>query len=358
MSRAKIQVFCDNIKSTKADEISRYCGNNNPEIRQQLIIDHLKSKCADRFSFTSIELDRKNDEEIIESVLQGIHDPSMIKFFKECYSSWSGDGKDVQYVDKGIIPINITRSVKFSSLVTRQYKRIGYYASDTFTPIYEDTYNKLLCCAKNTMSVIDHLCKSDDKIVYALNSMPGHHAGHVNYGGYCYINFAALAARMLSNRGKVLLLDIDYHAADGSFDIFNRFSSENILPASIHIDPILDYPSYEGFASDEKDKFISVPMPKGTNIIDYLKALSKIEDELKSRMFIPDYLVVSFGQDTYAKDPEVSVNGGFALNVDDYTILGKAISKFAPRSLIVQEGGYCLDAIPQIVDNFMCGFYN
>ena len=32
---------------------------------------------------------------------------------------------------------------------------------------------------------------------YALTTLPGHHTTSISYGGYCYVNHSAVAARLL-----------------------------------------------------------------------------------------------------------------------------------------------------------------
>ena len=53
--------------------------------------------------------------------------------------------------------------------------------------------------------------------MYALTSQPGHHASLEHYGGYCFLNHAALAFRLLECGGRrPYLVDTDYHAGDGT----------------------------------------------------------------------------------------------------------------------------------------------
>ncbi|MBL6431964.1 MAG: hypothetical protein HPM95_15880 [Alphaproteobacteria bacterium] len=49
---------------------------------------------------------------------------------------------------------------------------------------------------------------------------PGHHAGRRFFGGYCFLNNAALAALALrrQTRARVAVIDIDYHAGNGTTD--------------------------------------------------------------------------------------------------------------------------------------------
>jgi hypothetical protein len=61
---------------------------------------------------------------------------------------------------------------------------------------------------------------------YALITHPGHHADADNCGGYCYINQAAVLVESLlkkhavSGLKKVAVLDVDYHAGNGTVSIF------------------------------------------------------------------------------------------------------------------------------------------
>ena len=53
--------------------------------------------------------------------------------------------------------------------------------------------------------------------MYALTTQPGHHASLEHYGGYCFLNHAALAFRLLEREGRrPYLIDLDYHAGDGT----------------------------------------------------------------------------------------------------------------------------------------------
>ena len=53
--------------------------------------------------------------------------------------------------------------------------------------------------------------------MYALTTQPGHHASLEHYGGYCFLNHAALAFRLLECGGRrPYLIDTDYHAGDGT----------------------------------------------------------------------------------------------------------------------------------------------
>ena len=60
---------------------------------------------------------------------------------------------------------------------------------------------------------------------------------------------AAITAAQAAHRGRrVAILDIDYHHGNGTQDIF--YGSADILFASIHADPRMDYPFYWGHAEE------------------------------------------------------------------------------------------------------------
>jgi acetoin utilization deacetylase AcuC-like enzyme len=35
---------------------------------------------------------------------------------------------------------------------------------------------------------------------FAMTTLPGHHSSSVSFGGYCYVNFAAVAAKMFRTK--------------------------------------------------------------------------------------------------------------------------------------------------------------
>jgi acetoin utilization deacetylase AcuC-like enzyme len=50
-------------------------------------------------------------------------------------------------------------------------------------------------------------------VIYALATHPGHHAAADSFGGYCYLNHAAFAAKQIQSHSKmqkVAVLDVDY----------------------------------------------------------------------------------------------------------------------------------------------------
>ena len=67
-----------------------------------------------------------------------------------------------------------------------------------------------------------NLVQGGERAAYALCRPPGHHASIDQYGGYCYLNNAAIAARWLQgkNASRVAIVNIDTHHGNGTQEIF------------------------------------------------------------------------------------------------------------------------------------------
>jgi acetoin utilization deacetylase AcuC-like enzyme len=129
--------------------------------------------------------------------------------------------------------------------------QIGWYCNDTCTPVFAELLEELLYDLQTIELAIKKL--KVFKTVYALCTHPGHHASYDCFGGYCYVNHAALAAKLLqeqvkttttttTTKPKVCILDIDYHCGNGSASIF--CDDPSVLVVSIHCHPDYEYVSY------------------------------------------------------------------------------------------------------------------
>lgn len=362
----KIAVYFNETSAAATDDSLR-SSNNKPEQRQKLIIDLLQENENFKCEKTVIPTETGHIEKIILS-LNKIHDPGMIDFFRKCYKDWEADGKDQQYflAGEGVVPINIICPEQFPSKRTHEYyhskikkrtwKLASLYADDTITPVGARTFDTILRCADNTLSSVHKLVMEKEK-VYCCNTYPGHHSRKRKYGGYCHVNYSALAAKYLldSTESKVVVLDLDYHAGNGTEDIFRE--EPNVMCVSIHADTDIDYPTGYGYDGGGENNIINIPMPKGTTIQMYLEKLEIVSKHIKK--FEAKYLVVAFGADTLISDPEVSSLGGFAITVDDYELMGRAVSDIGLPTPIVQEGGYNMDPVggsAAAVVRFLSGF--
>jgi acetoin utilization deacetylase AcuC-like enzyme len=230
---------------------------------------------------------------------------------------------------------------------------MGYYAFGWGSPILEGTWQAAYWSAQCVLSAAD-LVRTGERVVYALSRPPGHHAAVDLYGGFCYLNNAAIAARYLQQEGaKVAVLDIDYHHGKGTQAVF--YTDPAVLFSSLHAHPDDDFPYYWGEA-DERGEGRGEgynqnwPLPQGTDDASYLTALDGALALIGE--FAPNYLVVSAGFDIVAGDPV----GGFNVTTAGLREIGMRIARLDLPSVIVQEGGYALDRLGDDAVAFLQAF--
>ena len=121
--------------------------------------------------------------------------------------------------------------------------QVAYYCTDTCTPVFAELLEELQQDAAIVSHALHVLQQSPNTIVYALPTHPGHHAANDSFGGYCYLNHAAAVAQRLKeglSLEKVAILDVDYHAGNGTASIF--YEDPKFLVVSIHCHPDWEYP--------------------------------------------------------------------------------------------------------------------
>ena len=262
------------------------------------------------------------------------HDADFVAFLQNAFTKQ-------QSVDGGVKPVFpdtfATQPVRHKPSRVGGLK--GYYCFSSDSPILAGTWQAAYWSAQSALSAADCLLGGEPS-AYALCRPPGHHAGRDLYGGFCYLNNAAIAALALGS--KIAILDIDYHHGNGTQEIF--YQNPEVLFCSLHIDPDLGYPYYWGGA-DERGTGPGVgfnfnwPLPQGTDDLSYLRTLDEALQVI--HQFQPRYLVVSAGLDIAAGDPL----GGFCITPDGFAEIGRRIASLGFPTLIVQEGGYLLDRL-------------
>lgn len=215
----------------------------------------------------------------------------------------------------------------------------GYYAMDTCCPITAGTYAAALTSAYGALTGAQ-LLLDGEKSAFALVRPPGHHAGRDFAGGYCYLNNASIAARFLCTHGKVAVLDIDFHAGNGTQDIF--YNEPAVLTVDLHADPDRQYPYFSGYADEcgvgaGLGFHHNLTLPAGANDALYLAELDKGLQFIRDAE--PAYLVLSFGADIFAGDPI----GDLSVTTGGFEEIGRRIAALDIPTLIVMEGGYNTD---------------
>lgn len=233
-------------------------------------------------------------------------------------------------------------------------KHAGFYCFDSGTPLNNKTLKAASWSAACALEATKMVMKGIQPIAYALSRPPGHHACVDTYGGYCYFNNAAIAAHELKKKGRVAILDIDFHHGNGTQEIF--YSDPDVLVISIHGDPRQYFPYFMGFPHETgADKAaglnLNIILPTGTKYKAYEKTLkSQVLPTIQA--FDPASIIISAGFDTYKLDPI----GKFELETKDYHQMAKLLSKLNLPTVILQEGGYHTKDLGPNVHSFLTGF--
>ena len=278
-----------------------------------------------------------------------VHAADYVDFLRTAYEEWTQEV--TTYEKTALLPATFPPR-GWSHRPKSTLGRAGYYTFDLSAPIVNGTYRAALGsvnCALNGAKVI----ADGGKAAFALCRPPGHHAGKSFSGGYCYFNNAAITANWLSALGKVAILDIDYHAGNGTQDIF--YERSDVLTISIHADPDSEYPAFSGYADETGAGqgfgwHRNFPLPARTDDPHYLSTVDKALNLIQS--FAPKYLVLSTGMDIYEGDPL----GSFKVTREGIHQIGEHIASLKLQTLIVMEGGYNNEAlgvnITTLLENF------
>jgi len=235
-----------------------------------------------------------------------------------------------------------------------QLSHAGAYCIDSGTPLTTATYAAAewsAACAYSAALLVE---SGEQQFAYALCRPPGHHASRSSFGGYCYYNNAAIVAKRWRARGRVVIVDIDFHHGNGTQSIFYR--DDQVLFISVHGDPKAFYPYFSGFA-EEKGRGIgkgfnkNIPLPAGVDGQEYLRVIDQeVIPEIQA--FNPRFLILSAGFDTFRDDPI----GRFTLLTPDYAELAARFARLRLPTVVLQEGGYFVDKLGVNVVTFLKGF--
>jgi len=280
--------------------------------------------------------------------VRAVHSSNYVDFLEQAWDLWTAEGRSCD-----ALPLNW--AVRGMRQIEPEHidGRLSYFSFDAGTPVTAGTWAAATAAANVALTGAEKL-RGGETCAFALCRPPGHHAAADYFGGYCFLNNAAIATQYLLDRSatRVAILDVDYHHGNGTQSIF--YDRSDVLFTSIHGDPLQEYPYFLGHADETgsgagKGYNANFPLRWQSSAgqwFDAFEAALKLIGD-----FAPEIVVVSLGVDTYIDDPISK----FRLETRDYLSVGTRIARLGLPVLFVLEGGYAVADIGKNVANVLIG---
>ncbi|MDG1411438.1 MAG: histone deacetylase family protein [Acidimicrobiales bacterium] len=282
--------------------------------------------------------------------VENVHVPAYLAFLETAHERWVAEGRVGSCAMSNAWPARRMRDIRPEGLQAQ----LGYYSFAADCSITADTWMAAADAARSADAAAQHVA-AGARCAFARCRPPGHHASGDQFGGYCYLNNAAIAAERLRQSGarRVAVLDVDYHHGNGTQDIF--YHRDDVSFCSIHADPKVEFPYFLGHADEEGmdggiGANLNVPLPHGTQSGDWFTALETLLQWIERRA--AEAIVVSLGVDTFVDDPISQ----FQLVSEDFIRLGQRLARVDRPMVFVMEGGYATEALGTNMVNVLEGF--
>jgi acetoin utilization deacetylase AcuC-like enzyme len=281
--------------------------------------------------------------------IERVHTADFVAFLESAWGEWLASGRS-----HDALPLCWPTRTLRQVCPAKIDGKLSYYSLDAGTPVTAGTWRAAYAGAQVALTGAGRLL-GGAAAVFSLCRPPGHHAAADVYGGYCFLNNAAIAAQALRDGGaaRVAVLDVDYHHGNGTQAIF--YDRADVLFLSLHSDPRAEYPFFLGYADETgsgagEGANVNYPMPHGTAYDVWSQALEDACGRIAA--WRADAIVVSLGVDTYAGDPI----SRFRLRSQDFTAYGGRLARLRLPTLFVMEGGYAVEEIGVNTVNVLTGF--
>jgi len=290
--------------------------------------------------------------------LLAVHDAGLLEFLESAWVTWTDAGLDRERHQDRVVPYVFAHAALTSgrpaAVPTAVWAKTGYFAYDTMTLIGPGTWDAARAAVDSALTAVD-LVAAGAPCAYACCRPPGHHVCRACYGGSCYLNNSAVAAAALANKlgGSVAVLDIDAHHGNGTQEIF--YERGDMLVGSVHVDPGTGwFPHFVGFADetgsgDGAGANKNLPLPPGAGDEPWLDAVNELADW--ARTAGATSLVVPLGVDAATGDPESPLR----VSAAGFRRAGRLLGGLALPTVLVQEGGYDLESLGQLVREVLLG---
>lgn len=232
---------------------------------------------------------------------------------------------------------------------------VGTFCYDTMTLVGPGSWEAIRAATGVARTAVD-LVVSGTRAAYALARPPGHHATRSAYGGSCYLNNSAIAAQSLRDFGfeRVAVIDVDAHHGNGTQAIF--YERPDVFTTSVHVDPGAGwFPHHVGFAEetgrgDGLGTNLNLPLAPGSGDEAWVRTVECAADA--AAVSGATALVVALGVDAAVDDPESPLR----VTVEGYRRAGDVLAALGLPTVLVQEGGYHLPTLGELVGATLDGF--
>ncbi|GMG84692.1 acetylpolyamine amidohydrolase AphA [Paralimibaculum aggregatum] len=282
------------------------------------------------------------------ALLERVHAPAYLDFLETAHARWVAAYRTPDAIAFTYPVPGLRRTAPPAPIAAA----LGYWSFSVDTCITEGSWGAARSAAACARAAA---LAAAEGPAFALARPPGHHAHGDLFGGYCYLNNAAIAAETLLEAGaaRVAVLDIDYHHGNGTQAIF--YGRGDVLTVSIHADPVQAFPYFLGHADEGgtgagEGCNMNLPLPEGTAIAAWRAALDTACRRIAGHG--AEALVVSLGVDTYEGDPI----SRFRLAEGDFPGIGARIARLRLPTVFVMEGGYAIAALGRNVAGVLGGF--
>jgi acetoin utilization deacetylase AcuC-like enzyme len=288
-------------------------------------------------------------------VLTAVHDEGLLEHLAGAWAAWDEAGLPGDPGQDRVVPYLFPHPSLFSGqrahLATSITARAGQFAYDTMTLIGPGTWEGARAALDAAVTAAN-LVLEGDPVAYACTRPPGHHVTRECFGGSCYLNNSAAAAARLraGGRAPVAVIDIDAHHGNGTQAIF--WDDDDVLTGSVHVDPAAGwFPHFLGFEDERgaRGSNRNIVLPPGAGDELWVAAVAELAEWVAGAG--ARALVVALGVDAAGGDPEAPLR----VTPEGFRAAGRALGSLRLPTVVVQEGGYDLDAIGELVCDVLTG---
>jgi len=283
-----------------------------------------------------------------DDALLAVHDPALVEFLRTAWDEWAALGLPNDRVVPYVFAREELTSGRPAPKPAAVWARPGRFAYDTMTLIGPGTWEAARGAVDCALTAVE-LVAGGERVAYACCRPPGHHVTRSLYGGSCYLNNSAVAAAALLERvgGPVAIVDIDAHHGNGTQELFR--GRADVRTASVHVDPGEGwFPHFLGFAAENDESNLNLPVAPGSGDEPWVAAVREAAGFAAGARA----LVVALGVDAATADPESPL----AVTHDGYGEAGRILGSLGAPTVVVQEGGYDLGTIGDLVVATLEGF--